>query len=673
MALKKTFLLTVFWIALALHISAQFQVNGSASSLGNDCFQLTPAQNNQGGAVWATQPINLNQSFDFYIQMQFGCSDGGADGMAFVFQQMGSGALGTTGGSMGIGGISPSVVIEFDTYENSTSGDLVADHIGILSNGSNDHTSANSLAGPVTILASGGDAEDCNYHEVHVSWNAVTHNLQVLVDCNLRLSYTGNIVSNIFGNNPDVFFGFTASTGALDNDHRVCVQFVPGYSRLQDESMCQGDNLMVDVTPGISYNWTPTAGVSNPVSGTPVLTPNSTTTYQVTITDLCGFNWQDSVTVSVATVDAGPNQMIGFGQNTVINSSYNGPPSVGNCLVYTENTVPFAPYALNAPSSFNLAVGATDFSGAIPLGFNFDFYCNSYSQAYFATGGYLTFTNGASNTTPTSIPTLAFPNNLIAYCWSSLDSMSISYESQGTAPNRRFVVNIAASHWFSNLVNPPNGDPVNVQLVLFETGEIEIHTSQIAASWFSNMAQGIEGPTGSNGVAIAGRNNAMGWTSSNEGLRFEPQPANVVYTWTPNTHINDPTLEDPTVSPTVDTWYYVTRDDGNCILTDSVYISITPLDIDANELPGEEKNTLSLDILPNPSEGLIRIRGWQEASLGAQWELFNLKGQQLKSLQTELEAGVVNWQIDLKDLPKGLYFYYLQVGEEFRRGKLLLK
>lgn len=668
--MKKGIFVLILTLLTSFELFSQFQINGSASSLGNNCYQITPAQNSQSGNIWSSQTISLSQSWNFYIEMQFGCSDGGADGMGFIFQQAGPTATGQVGGAMGFGGITPSLVIEFDTYHNGGSGDITADHVGIQRNGSNDHNSTDNLAGPVSILPSGGNVEDCQFHDVHVTWDHVTTTLRVYVDCNLRLTYVGNIVSTIFSNSPDVYFGFTASTGALNNDHRVCVEFVPGATRLIDESICQGDTVPVDVTPGSMFSWTPTSGVSNPTSGTPLLMPDTTTTYTVTITDPCGFNWTDSLVVDVATVDAGPNQTIGFGQNTLINSTYNGPPAVGNCNVYSQSSVTYSPYSLSSPSSISLVVGGTDFSNAIPLGFNFDFYCNTYTHAYFATGGYMTFDNGATNTTPVAIPSAAIPNNLIAYCWSSLDNMTINYETQGTAPNRRFVADILGYHWFSSAFNPPNGDQVNVQIVLFETGALEMHMNQITASWFSTMVQGIEG-TGGNGVGITGRNGSMGWTVMNEGLRFEPQPANVTYTWTPNTNINDPTLEDPTVSPTVDTWYYVTRDDGNCLLRDSVLISITPLAIDTTDLPLDEDEINQFKLMPNPHLTSFQITGEQATSTSLVMELYNLGGQRVLYQIKEVDEGFFSWEIHTRDLPPGMYFYRFHAGNDWQEGKMI--
>jgi len=303
-----------------------------------------------------------------------------------------------------------------------------------------------------------------------------------------------------------------------------------------------------------------------------------------------------SLNVDAATVDAGNNQVVNFGTPAQLTGTYTGPLPQPNCLDYISSAVAYTPYTLAAPTTINLDLGTTPFSAAIPLGFDFDYYCNTQSDVYFAAAGYMTFDNAGSVTTPTTLPDATAPNNVIAYSWASLDVMTVSYETQGTAPNRRFVAEVSAIHWFSNFTAPP-GDPVDVQIVLYESGEIDMFIDRIAASWFSNMTQGIEGPAGANGLPITGRNNAVaptGFTAATEGIRFELRPAVVNYSWTPAATLNDPLIFNPEATPPVDTWYYLTVDNGTCTLLDSVLISILPLPIELLGFTGEKVGQTSL-------------------------------------------------------------------------------
>ena len=71
--------------------------------------------------------------------------------------------------------------------------------------------------------------------------------------------------------------------------------------------MCSSDlqsvNLnAVSTTSGLSYNWTPTAGLNNPSISSPSATPSQSTIYTVTITDALGCSNTDTVSVIVQTI-----------------------------------------------------------------------------------------------------------------------------------------------------------------------------------------------------------------------------------------------------------------------------------------------------------------------------------------------------------------------------------
>ena len=67
-------------------VAAQsYFLNGTAQSLGDDCYQLTTTQGNQNGTIWYSELIDLTQPFDLNFTMNFGTFDEtGADGMVFV-------------------------------------------------------------------------------------------------------------------------------------------------------------------------------------------------------------------------------------------------------------------------------------------------------------------------------------------------------------------------------------------------------------------------------------------------------------------------------------------------------------------------------------------------------------------------------------------------------------
>ena len=128
--------------SLSIKATAQYTLQGDAVPLSDNCYQLTDALPAQVGAVWYDEAIDLEQPFDVQFKMNFGENQGngssanpGGDGMMFVMQTIGPSAIGALGQGMGFQGLLPSLGIEFDTYLNPDVGDLIQDHIGIISDG----------------------------------------------------------------------------------------------------------------------------------------------------------------------------------------------------------------------------------------------------------------------------------------------------------------------------------------------------------------------------------------------------------------------------------------------------------------------------------------------------------------------------------------------------------
>ncbi len=242
-----------------------YTVNGSASSIaplaqGQHCFMLTPSQLYTAGSVWSNTQLNLSQSFEITTRLYFGAQEGGADGLAFVLQRAGTTALGTAGGGLGyadIGG--PSFIIEFDTYQTSMMGynisDPIPDHLGFMSNGSASHNP--SLGTVLTSPSSFSvNIEDGQWHDATFRWNVLTKTMSVTV-LGQTYSYQGDIAANIFGGNPMVNWGFTASTGSplvgiIPSEHMVCI--LSATANLQGRAVMNEDvitRLQPNPTRGI--------------------------------------------------------------------------------------------------------------------------------------------------------------------------------------------------------------------------------------------------------------------------------------------------------------------------------------------------------------------------------------------------------------------------------------
>ncbi len=215
-----------------------YVLNGKAYQENCHCYTLTEEEDFQVGSLWNKNKINLTQSFDYKFNVYLGCLDQeGADGIVFVLQPI-STSLGTSGQGLGFGGISPSVGITIDTWQNVDFGDPSFDHIGIYKNGDVNNYDNNVLVPPVSVLPNDGNIEDCQWHTFRIIWDAPGQTLSAQIDGLERVRITIDLVNNIFYGNPMVFWGFTGATGGEDNHQRVCTSLNPGFALPADQKTC---------------------------------------------------------------------------------------------------------------------------------------------------------------------------------------------------------------------------------------------------------------------------------------------------------------------------------------------------------------------------------------------------------------------------------------------------
>ena len=214
-------------------------LNGAATQRTCNCYVLTPDAFNTSGTVWNKNKINLLQSFNYVFDVNLGCKDAtGADGIGFI-QTKGTN-LGATGQGLGFKGISPSLGILIDTWQNFDESDPPYDHLTIQMNGLSDHNSSGNLAGPVTVLANSDNIEDCQWHLFRIKWDAQAQHLEVSVDNELRLTLNKDLVTDIFGGDPNVFWGFAGSTGGFSNQQQFCAALRPEFNFNPQQVFCNG-------------------------------------------------------------------------------------------------------------------------------------------------------------------------------------------------------------------------------------------------------------------------------------------------------------------------------------------------------------------------------------------------------------------------------------------------
>jgi gliding motility-associated-like protein len=308
----RPFVLLILFLTLFSKGQGQgYNFVGSSTSDGGDCFILTQPQPWQNGAIWYNEAINITEPFQLQFTAGFGTLDAlGADGMVFVMQQAGNNVIGNPGQGMGFEGFSPSLGVEFDSFQNAGNGDPAFDHMAILSNGNANHNLAGNLAGPIQISPDSDNVEDGQDYIIDISWDPAANLFSVSVNCEVRLQININLQFAIFSNSQDVFWGFTGATGGEFNLQRICLDpLILGLPETYDA--CANEPVQLEA-PAASFgtvSWEPAAFLDDPNSFNPVATVSETTTFTLTFEDLCGNAQTQETTLVVAepSVELGPD------------------------------------------------------------------------------------------------------------------------------------------------------------------------------------------------------------------------------------------------------------------------------------------------------------------------------------------------------------------------------
>jgi hypothetical protein len=352
--MKTKYLTIILTIIINSAFSQAYILNGSAQNLSGNCYELTPDISDQNGTVWYTNQIDLNRPFDISFKIYLGThNNDGADGIVFVLQTAGNTALGNQGDAMGYSGFSPSLGIEFDTYDNESwngvTSEMSADHIAISVNGD----VLNPIAGPIQASPYTNDIESGVERPVRITWEPQTHKIDVYFDCSLRLSATKDLINDVFNGNNLVYWGFTGATGGYHNQQYVCLE--DNVVTVPDTlSICYGESILLDATGSENndYHWSPDYNIDNTDIQQPTVNPETDTTYYVTYTDYCQFTRTDSIRVIV-----NPLPQPELGNDTIICQGENITLNPGNFNSYNwSNSTNSQTLQVNSPGTISVTV-----------------------------------------------------------------------------------------------------------------------------------------------------------------------------------------------------------------------------------------------------------------------------------------------------------------------------
>lgn len=117
---------------------------------------------------------------------------------------------------------------------------------------------------------------------------------------------------------------FIASNGCSGSDIvQVNVHALPTANAGADQTMCEGEEANLQATGGVSYSWSPTGTLNDPLVSDPIATPVVTTVYTVTATDANNCTDTDDMTIDVVpapSLEAGPNENVCEGDVVQLNA-----------------------------------------------------------------------------------------------------------------------------------------------------------------------------------------------------------------------------------------------------------------------------------------------------------------------------------------------------------------
>ncbi|MBE2199715.1 MAG: hypothetical protein IAE79_13960 [Anaerolinea sp.] len=229
--------------------------------------------------------------------------------------------------------------------------------------------------------------------------------------------------------------------------------------------------------------------------------------YTVENTGSVTLNMHDLVDSNLGNILSGFNYALSPGATAFLTETVDLNATTVNTATWTAyNPVGYtyddtAPYNFEDISGTGTAVTLSDdqVSGAIPVGFTFNYYDINYTDIYISSNGFLTVLPGQPNgcCTGGALPATTGPNGTIAGWWEDLNPSAggtIHYQTLGSAPNQYMIVQ------FTNIPHFGGGNLVTKQYKLFEDSNIiEVHY-QAAPSDGGTHSAGIENETGTEGV-----------------------------------------------------------------------------------------------------------------------------------------------------------------------------
>jgi len=365
-----------------------------------------------------------------------------------------------------------------------------------------------------------------------------------------------------------------------------------------DVTICIGNTVQLAATGGVTYSWSPTAGLSNASVANPIANPTLTTNYTVTATNGACVT-QDNVTVTVATslnVNAGADANLCSGQTLQLaatgGAQYQWTPTtglsnanVGNPIATPTSTTTYTvtTFSGTCSSTDNITItvvaGITATAGAdITL-------CNGNSATLTATGGTsfswspATGLSNATSATPTAFPTSTTTYVVTATTGGCSDMDTVVVTVGNASANAGIDVALCSGQ--NTTLNASGGTNYTWSP---NTGLTNANIANPVATPSATTTYTV---TITNGVCTATDNVTIAVSSVSVNAGADVQVCNgasaaltaqgsgaTTYSWSPTLGISNPSIANPSATPTTTTLYTITVTDGLCTASDNVNVTV---------------------------------------------------------------------------------------------------
>jgi hypothetical protein len=160
-------------------------------------------------------------------------------------------------------------------------------------------------------------------------------------------------------------------------------------------------------------------------------------------------------------------------------------------------------------------VGDDDSEGTFPIGFNFDFYGQTFTDLYASSNGIISFDSGNTSYSNEDLSTASVPDSILAY-WDDLytgerpsggdQAKNVYYKTVGTAGSRKFIMQWTDHYILDDTDSVPLG---TFQAILYEgSNKVQLQ--------YHYLMEGEHGKGGSATIGIAKDNTDFKQFSNNE-------------------------------------------------------------------------------------------------------------------------------------------------------------